>query len=149
MIATREADKVYLTDCVPAVLEDLQYNVDLNNAAFGSGECLVRMLDWTRPEAAVLPKADIILGCEVIYDGMDVEALVKTLSLYLAADGIAYIAVMIEGRGDTRHIFERRLRTLGWNVDLSVLSSMLALSGSMLDAGNTVGDDIMVFSIRR
>lgn len=112
IMAARYASSVCFSDYLPGVLENVQYNIDLNsNLEYESDEDLneeektqkfnlkqkiknstsVMLLDWDHldPHEKIVP-ADIIIGSELIYSPKSVVGLVETLEKYLKFDGIFY-----------------------------------------------------------
>lgn len=82
---------------------------------------------------------DVVLGAEVVYDGMDPRALAGTMHHYLrrAAGGgaAAYLAVTTEGRGEaSRRQLLSCLAEQGWAVEQASLGG---------------ADDVLLLSIRR
>jgi hypothetical protein len=95
-----------------------RYNVGLNEGVLRKANCSVRALDWEGPAAAALPTADVIIGAEVVYDGMSPKALTGTFVKYLSKpEGVAYVAVMTEARGNV-DAFQAALMASGFTVDV-------------------------------
>lgn len=147
LVASLFASRTYLTDAPGPLLQELSYNLDLNRPTLGSAalsRCHVSALDWAREgggEGCSVPGGgvDVVLGAEVVYDGMDPRALAGTIHHYLrravGRGSAAYLAVTTEGRGEaSRRQLLSCLAEQGWAVEQAPLGG---------------AEDMLLLSIRR
>jgi predicted nicotinamide N-methyase len=81
-----KAERVILTDCHPSVLGTLQVNASINAA---SSACIISVmeLDWFDNELPSLPKTDIIVASDVVYDPSLAKPLVEVFKKLLSKSG--------------------------------------------------------------
>ncbi|KAL0207584.1 hypothetical protein P9112_012212 [Eukaryota sp. TZLM1-RC] len=98
LTCARFANKVYITDYIDSVIDNINYNVQLNSDVLSSDSvdippkvrgnhnikerCFAQKLDWTTPLDSTVPKCDIIIGSELTYSNLFINDLMKTLTLY-------------------------------------------------------------------
>lgn len=85
--ASRTRASVTLTDHDPLALDALRVNVELNGV-----DAHVADLDWRRPDAIEAGAFDVVLGCDVSYEGQAHEPLLEVLDHALASGGVAHLA---------------------------------------------------------
>jgi len=67
----------------------------------GTAGVVTQILTWCDPPTDA-PKADVILGADLVYQGADISGLAATIAGYLAVDGTAYIVSPCRRRGRDR-----------------------------------------------
>lgn len=92
-----EVNRVTLTDGQPAVVGNLQHNVDATASLGALAVPLeARFLEWGSPELHKLSSegVDVIIGSDLVYDPGCLPALASVLRLLLKPSGTASVAVL-------------------------------------------------------
>ncbi|KAL0232920.1 hypothetical protein GEMRC1_011667 [Eukaryota sp. GEM-RC1] len=100
IVASRFAKKVILTDYIDSVIDNLQYNIDLNDSTLvnDSGDvppnrkgnlnasqvCSAEILDWTHSQdfLSTIQPAENLIGSELTYSNLNVTDLIHTVSSF-------------------------------------------------------------------
>lgn len=80
-LSDKATPKLYLTDAHPTTIENLQHNATLNNRKGMDGRCDVEVhaMDWNDTSTWPTKYADVVLGCDLIYQSDMVPLLVQTV----------------------------------------------------------------------
>jgi predicted nicotinamide N-methyase len=100
---------VQITDYDPLAVELVRWNAHRLGISTASAE----LLDWTQPEQATA--ADLVLGCELLYEDRNHELLLNGLDRWLATDGVAWFG---DGGRVRAQRFCRLLVDAGYRVQL-------------------------------
>jgi predicted nicotinamide N-methyase len=87
LVAARAGFAVTATDYEAAALEGVRFNADFN----GVGPILTREIDWRRPPAD-LPRHDVVVAADVLYEPHHATALAGVIAATLAPGGLALVA---------------------------------------------------------
>lgn len=110
-LAKSGAGSVVLTDRDPDALRTLRVQVRTN----GLENAQVHALDWTDLAAGPEGRFDVLVACDVIYEGGSHAPLIALFDHYLAGDGAVWIAD--PGRSRTP-LFAKRAARAGFSVDV-------------------------------
>ncbi|KAL0221266.1 hypothetical protein RCL1_001120 [Eukaryota sp. TZLM3-RCL] len=131
IVAARFGSSVIATDYMQSILDNLNYNIQLNDYTDKDLPPLIkgrpdvasimmtRLLDWTCPEEVChsLPKPDIIIGSELTYSTLNIHDLAKTLDLLAKPTTVFYeiLSTDREGVGEFLDVIKSR----GWTVSIN------------------------------
>ncbi len=131
IVAARRGFAATASDYEEAALEGVRYNAARN----GAGGLATRLLDWRRlPDD--LPRHDLVVAADVLYEKHHAAALAAVIARTLAADGEAWVA----DPGRARAVeFEPAARAAGLTVDKKP---------ARRPQGATAGPEIDVYVLR-
>ena len=108
-LAASGAERISITDVDTDALASAKKNFDANNGKDWRGHIDYTYFDLTGASDDVNGRQhDFVLGSEIVYDGIEVDAIAKTLSSVLALDGRLALVLPLEPRvnKDKNRIFE-------------------------------------------
>ncbi|PRP77298.1 hypothetical protein PROFUN_05543 [Planoprotostelium fungivorum] len=127
IMAASFAKEAVLTDYLDPILENLTYNVSMNDideddeTVHRLNPVRVLHLDWeqidndpTRGEP--LEAADILMGSELTYSDLSVDALIKVIKKYMKPDGVFY-EVLSDDR-DGVGLFIEKIKSEGFQINI-------------------------------
>jgi len=138
IVASFFADETVLTDYLPQVLENLQYNVSLNcgeeeesneqdedgkseDAKLKVKAARVIHLNWDEIDndptnGEKVEPVDILIGSELTYSDLSVDSLIKVITKFMKRDGIFY-EVLSDDR-DGVSLFIEKIKKVGIDVGI-------------------------------
>ncbi len=122
------AKSVIFTDYDKDALEDLKFNIQNNINHDLSNKYSILHYDWNDLKDQIEIKFDIIIGCEIVYEYINIYELVFTIERLINDSGYFFWIQAINGRGKVQDFMnlmrERKFLTKSWkdnnfDIDLS------------------------------
>jgi len=107
LASIKEVKSVTLSDRIESVLQNIKFNLDLNN--INSSKVVIQNIDWTAENPTIEKESvDIIVASDVVYDNTAAESVPIALCHYLLPTGVAVLVLPSQREGIS--LFEQNMK---------------------------------------